>query len=398
MGETIQHSKRKHALLSASGADRWLNCTPSARLEEKFQESSSVYADEGTLAHEFANAVLLWFNGEMSNKEAQKELRQLRKHKLYGGIEMENEVEKYVLFVKELFNVSKVENPGTKLLIEQRLDFSHIVENGFGTGDTCIVNDGILDVIDLKYGKGVRVDAEDNSQLKLYGVGALRLYDLIYDIHTVRMTIVQPRLDHVSTAEISVTDLIHWAENIVRPTAQLAYQGQGEKIVGDWCRWCRAKALCTAFADHNMQLAKHDFKDPDLLDDEDILAIFKQQPMLLDWVNAVAKHLLDEALKGKQWTGYKLVEGKSNRKWTNEDKVKEALKKAGFEENKYLVSKLDNLTNIEKLVGKANYQTVLAPVIIKPPGAPTLVPEADPRPAMNGLEQAAIDFAPEPED
>src|SRR5690606_27222207 len=197
MAKAVNHSARKHALLSASGASRWMNCTPSARLEEKFEDKRSVYADEGTLAHEFGDIEIRHNIGLISDKVYNTEIAKLRKHELYSP-EMETEVAKYVQIVLETYQAAKTKNPDAVILVEQRLDFSHLVEQGFGTGDIVIIADGVMEVIDLKYGKGIRVDADNNPQLKLYGSGALRAYELLYDIHTVRLTIVQPRLDHVS--------------------------------------------------------------------------------------------------------------------------------------------------------------------------------------------------------
>ena len=389
MTKAVNHSARKHALLSASGASRWLNCTPSARLEEKFEDKTSVFAEEGTLAHEFSDIELRYKLGLISKKVYSTEIAKLRKHELYS-VEMEPEVAKYVEIVMEAYNAAKQKNPDAVILVEQRLDFSHLVEQGFGTGDCVIIADGVLDVIDLKYGKGVKVDAEENPQLKLYGSGALREYELLYDIHTVRLTIVQPRLDHVSSWEISVDDLVAWGENVVKPKALKAYAGEGEQNPGEWCKFCKAKAVCRGLANENMKLAAFEFQDPHILSDKEILEIYGQLPIFQDWVNAVSSYMLDEAIKGKQWPGYKLVEGRSNRKWLDENKVIEILKK-DYREDEYMVSKLAGISTIEKLVGKANFGPKFNEFIVKPPGAPTLVPESDKRPAM-GTEQAKLDF------
>lgn len=389
MPKVVKHSARKHALLSASGASRWMNCTPSARLEEKFEEKRSVHADEGTLAHEFGDIEIRHKLGLISDKVYNAEIAKLRKHKLYST-EMEPEVAKYVEIVMEAYNVAKQKNPDAVMLVEQRLDFSHLVEQGFGTGDDIIIADGVLDVIDLKYGKGVKVDAYENPQLKLYGSGALREYELLYNIHTIRLTIVQPRLDHVSIWEVSVDDLIAWGENEVKPKALKAYNGEGEQTPGDWCKFCKAKAVCRGLANENMKLAAFEFQDPHILSDKEVIEIYGQLSIFQDWASSVSSYILDEAIKGKQWPGYKLVEGKSNRKWLDEDKVIEILQE-DYAENEYIVSKLAGITAIEKLVGKANFGPKLNEFIVKPPGAPTLVPESDKRPAI-GDEQAKLDF------
>ena len=388
---SVEHSTRAHALLSASGASRWMNCTPSARLEEKFDESStSTFAAEGTLAHEFGDVNLRFKNGEIDEKTLKAELKKLRKDKHYTS-EMEGEVDKYVTIVMEAFAVAKARTPDAKLLIEERVDFSHLVEKGFGTGDVCIVADGFLDVIDLKYGKGVKVDADKNPQLMLYGSGALRNFDMVYDIHTVNLVIVQPRLDHLSEWKISTEDLIEWGQKEVKPKAAKAYQGKGVQKAGDHCKWCKVKAMCATLAAVNVKLAQHDFKDPHLLTESQVLGVYKQIPMLVDWANAVGKHLLDEAVKGKKWQGLKLVEGRSNRKWTDEKKVQEALIENLFDEKEFTTTKLQGITAVEKLVGKSEFPTILSSLVIKPQGKPTLVPMTDKRPAM-GVEQAKEDF------
>ncbi len=396
--KVVDHESRKHALLSASGASRWLSCTPSARLEGKFAESTSAFAQEGTLAHEFADLNLRYIFADRATdyKLRDKELKTLRSSPLWTE-EMEPEVCKYTHYVVETFNVARAKTKGAKLLIEQRFDFSHIVEQGFGTGDACIVADGVLDIIDLKYGKGVRVDAESNAQLMLYGLGALRAFDMLYDIHTVRLTIMQPRLDHVSTWDISTAELEKWGQEIVKPLAAMAYKGEGEQVAGDWCKFCKVKPMCKALAAKNMELAKHDFQDPHLLNEEDLIGIFQQQPMLNDWVNSVASYLLSEAVKGKTWPGYKLVEGRSNRKITDTAKAIETLK-LNYAPDKFTSVALKGLGELEKLVGKGKLETLLGELIIRPSGAPTLVPVSDKRLEMGGIDQAKADFAPTEDD
>ena len=396
MGE-VNHSARKHALLSASGASRWLACTPSARLEEKFEESSpstsSVYADEGTLAHEFGDLNLRKAAGRISDSVFDKEIKELRKHPLYSS-EMEGEVDKYVTYVLEAFSEAKQKTPDTVLMIEERLDFSHLVEQGFGTGDAGIIADGVLEIVDLKYGKGIRVEAEENPQLMLYGSGALKSFELMYDIHTIKMTIVQPRLDHISSWEIPVKELISWGEKTVKPAAAKAYLGQGLQKAGDHCKWCKVKAMCATLAAKNIALARHEFKDPHLLTEKQLLEVYKQQPMLVDWVDSVSEYLLAEALKGKQWPGYKVVEGRSQRKWVDETQVATTLLDLEYTADKFMVSKLAGIPAIEKLVGKKEFPVLLGELVVTPPGKPALVPESDKRPAM-GIEQAKLDFKDE---
>lgn len=391
------HSIRKHALLSASGSHRWINCPPSARLEEKFEESnpskSSVYADEGTLAHEFGDINLKKKEGLIDDKTFVAELERLRKDKLYY-VGMEDEVDKYVTYVMEQLTEAKKVTPDAVLLIEEKFDFSHIVEQGFGTGDASIIADGTLEIIDLKFGKGVRVDAKENSQLKLYALGALRSFDMSYDINKVRVTIVQPRLDHIDSWEVSVDDLLTWSTRTVKPRAEEAYTGKGLQKAGEHCRWCKVKALCATLAAQNTRIAQHEFKDPHLLTEQQLLDVYKIIPMIQDWANAVGEYLLDQALKGKDWPGYKVVEGRSLRKWVDEEKVYDLLTEKEYAEDEFMVSKLAGIPAIEKLVGKKVFPSLLGDLVILPPGKPTLVPMSDKRPAM-GLDQARMDFSDE---
>lgn len=386
------HSSRSHARLSASGSKRWLACTPSVKLEEKFKDTGSVFTREGTLAHEFADYALRLLNDEITEGRYQEATAKLKKHELYTR-EMPFQVDKYVTYVTEQLAQAKQKTPDAKLMVEERLDFSHIVKNGFGTGDATIVADNEMEVIDLKYGKGVRVDAENNSQLMLYGLGALRANELIYDIETVKLTIVQPRLNSISSWIISTEDLERWAEEEVKPKAALAYEGKGEQVAGDHCRWCKAKAKCRAFANLNNELAKLDFKEPELLSDEELVQVFEALPRLTDWANAVAAHLHAEALSGKQIKGYKLVEGRSSRKWTDTELAADVLLAEGFKEEEIYNTKLKGIGDISGLMSKDDFDEKLGDFVIKPSGKPTLVPETDKRPAMGSKEQAAADFA-----
>lgn len=390
----MEHSKRKHALLSASGASRWINCIPSPRLEEQFEdEQTSIYAAEGTLAHEFAELELKRALGqilpilELNQTAYNQSLKTLRANSLYTS-DMESEVEKYTSYVLEQFNAA---SPGAVLLIEEEVDLTYFIEDGFGTNDAIIITDGTMEVIDLKYGKGIRVEAKDNSQLMLYGLGALRAYELMYDIHTVRMTIVQPRLDHIDSTEIKAEDLNLWGENTVKPKAKLAYNGEGLQKTGPWCQWCKAKAKCATLAADSLRMAKHEFKSPHLLTDNQLLDVYKKIPQLTDWASAVNKHILAEAVGGKKWRGYKLVEGKSNRKWLDEIKVKAQLIKLKFIPDQFMISKLAGIVAIEKLIGKSKFPEALGGLVVKPQGAPTMALESDKRPAM-GIEQAKEDF------
>lgn len=392
MAKAVDHSQRKHAVLSASGAKRWLNCTPSPRLEEKVQGSgSSIYADEGTLAHEFADLKLQLEARNITQKVWKRETDKLRKHELYSG-EMEEQVQKYVDYVIERWLLAKKDCEATILSIEDRVDFSEFVPEGFGTCDANIIGDHVLEVNDLKYGKGVKVEAEENDQLKLYAIGAIELHGASFEVSKIKLTIIQPRLDSISTWELTYDDLMSWAKDYVKPQAEKAFKGEGEQKAGDWCRWCRVKAQCPALAGEMLSLAKSEFKDPKLLSLEEVVEAYGQGELLSIWMNAVSEYLLKEALQGVPIPGYKLVEGRSNRAFTDESKIREALGLM-YDEKDFTTTKLNGIGAIEKLLGKKNFYPVLGDYVVKPPGKPTLVPESDKRPPMNSIEKAKEEFS-----
>jgi hypothetical protein len=388
----VQHQDRKHAVLSASGADRWINCTPSVRLEEQDlrseNETTSVYAREGTLAHEFADLYLTKFNGAISEKEYLKQVAVLKKNKLYKK-DMDGYVENYTHYVIEALNVSKKENGHSELFVEQKLDFSEFAPDGFGTGDASIVSDGFLEIIDLKYGRGLKVEAQNNSQLKLYALGALNAFSLLYDIHTVRLTIVQPRRDSISISELSVSDLLDWGNKVVKPAALKAFDGVGTVKAGTWCRWCAVKASCPALTSESLRLAKLDFSQPELLSDDEILEGYNQIAMVNIWLKAVQDHVFTKALQGKKWDGLKLVAGRSNRKWLDEDSVFDALLKEGFTPDQIGQYKMNGLGKIANLMSVDKFEKSIGHLVIKPEGKPTLVPNTDRR---TELFSAKADF------
>lgn len=387
----VNHSERAHALLSASGASRWLNCTPSPRLEEGFSNASSSFAEEGTLAHEFAELRLRGRVEEHDHEKYKEDFRALAKN-LHFSDDMISFVDNHVDYVLEQFTEAKRKTPDAILLIEQKVDITHLIEEGFGTCDVIIIADGVLEVIDLKYGLGVRVSAEDNSQLKLYGAGALEAYDLLYGIHTVRLTITQPRMDSISSWEISADDLRQWGEEVVKPTAQLAYAGEGEQATGEWCKFCKASPRCKAQADKALALAKLDFADPMLLTDTQLVDIYGQSPQISKWLTTVTDYLYKEALAGKKWEGYKLVDGQNRRGWTDETYAMQRLSDHAFAKEEYTTTKLKGIGDIEKLVGKKTFPTLLGDVVAFKKTSPSLVTESDKRPAL-GIDQAKADFA-----
>ncbi len=362
----------KHSILSPSGAHRWMNCTPSARLEQEFEGTESEAAKEGTAAHALCEHKL---------KKAL-HMRSKRPVSDYNSDEMEECSDAYVDFVMEQYELAKQTCKDPVVLIEQKLDFSCYVLDGFGTGDCIIISDGKLHIIDLKYGMGILVEAEENPQMKLYALGALEIYDALYDIKEVSMTIFQPRRENVSTWTISVDELKNWAEKELKPKAQMAYRGEGEYLPGEWCTFCRAAVRCRARAEEKLKLAQSEFKLPPLLTDAEIEEILLILPDLTKWANEITAYATDAAVNhGKEWSGFKVVEGRSIRKYRDEDKVAEAAKEAGYTDiyRKSLIP----LIEMQKLMGKQKFEEVLGGLVFKPPGKPTLVPVADKRPAIN---------------
>lgn len=361
-----------HAVLSASGSHRWLNCTPSARLELEFENTGSEAAREGTAAHALCEHKL---------KRAL-HMRSRRPVSDYDSDEMEECTDAYVDFVMEQYEAAKQVCEDPVILIEQRLDFSCYVPDGFGTGDCLIISDDRLHIIDFKYGMGVLVEAEDNPQMKLYALGALAVYDALYDIREVSMTIFQPRRENVSTWTIPVEDLKAWAENELKPRAKMAYDGEGEYLPGEWCTFCRAAVRCRARAEEKLKLAQTEFRMPPLLTDAEIEDILAVLPDLTKWANEITAYALDTALNhGKEWNGFKVVQGRSVRKYRDEAAVAEAAKEAGYKD--IYRQSLIPLTEMQRLMGKDKFEEILGGLITKAPGRPTLVPKSDKRPAMN---------------
>jgi len=370
----------KHAILSASGAHRWMNCKPSARLELEFDDNSGEAAAEGTAAH------------ALSEHKLRKALKMRSKKPVspYDSDEMDNYTDGYVEFVLEVIEQAKKVCSDPLILIEQRLDFSKYVPEGFGTGDCVIIADGTLHIIDFKYGQGVLVSAEDNPQMKLYALGALDLFDGIYDIEMVSMTIYQPRRENVSTSTVSKENLYQWAEEVLKPKAELAFNGDGNYCPGEWCQFCRAAVKCRARAEAKMKLATFEFALPPLLSDEEIADILSSIGDLTNWANEIIAYATDAAVNhGKKWPGFKVVEGRSNRKYKDEEAVAEAAKNAGYRD--IYKQSLITITEMEKLMGKSKFNEILGELVMKPPGKPTLVPVSDKRPEMN-TSSAKNDF------
>lgn len=376
----------QHAILSASSSHRWLQCPPCVRLEEKFPQKTSEYAAEGTLAHELGEISLKFTLGEIPTRTFNIKLKKIRENKLFTA-DMPDYVETYVDTCLEKFSEAKAKTPDAIFKVEQRLDFSEWVPQGFGTGDFVTIADGTMEICDLKYGKGVPVSAKSNPQMRLYALGAIAEFSFLYDIKMVKMTIIQPRLDSISTDEVSVKDLLEWAEKVLKPTAQLAFKGEGEFKAGEHCGFCRAKSVCKCRADKNMELAKYEFRSTDTLSEKDIASILGQADELAKWVKDVQEYALDQALQGVNYEGWKVVEGRSNRKYTDTEKVAEVLIANQYAEGViYKPKELQGLTNMEKLVGKKKLNQLIGDLIEKPQGKPVLVPEADKRQTFNSAK------------
>jgi len=365
------HAERSHAKLSASSSARWLACPPSALLNAQAADTASDFAREGTCAHELAEYKVNKFLGH--------NVRDPTEDLDFFDAEMAECTDSYLQYITE--EIAKYHNPA--VMVEQRLDFSAYVPDGFGTGDCIIIADEVLTVIDFKYGKNVLVSAENNSQMMLYALGALDMFGILYDITEIKMVIFQPRMENVSEYTITVKDLLDWAENTLKPTAALAAEGKGEFQVGEHCRFCKVKATCRKRAEHNLILAQYDFAMPAELEDTEITAILEKADKLTSWVNDIKDYALSQALAGRHWTGWKLIEGKSNRKYTDENAVAEKVKSAGADPYEH---KVLGITAMTKLLGKTKFNELLSGLIYKPQGKPTLVPESDKRPEWNSAE------------
>lgn len=363
---------KAHATLSASSSERWLNCPPSARLCENYEDHGSDYAAEGTDAHALCEFRLKQALGI----PAEDPIENLS----WYDTEMEECAQGYAAYVVELLETAKQTCSDPVVMIEQRVDFSRWVQDGFGTADCIVIADGVMSICDYKHGKGVEVSAVGNPQMRLYALGALEIFDGIYDIDRVCMTIFQPRKGNVSTDVIDKEALLEWANGDLAEKAKLAYEGLGDFHCGEWCRFCKAKAECRERAAANLELARYEFEAPALLEDDEIADILGKVDALTSWANDVKEYALQQAISGKEWSGWKLVEGRSNRKYISEAVVAATVERAGFDPYE---KKILGVTAMQKLLGKSRFEELLAPYIEKPQGKPTLVPDSDKRPAMN---------------
>lgn len=390
---------RNHAILSASSSKQWLNCPPSARLRERFPEETSEAAAEGTLAHRFCELKLrrLFLEPGMAEKEFKSRLGKLKKEPHYSP-EMERFTDEYADYVQQ---IAYGYPAAPYVAVEKRVDYGHVAPEGFGTADCIILQGKDLHIVDFKYGKGVVVSAEGNSQLALYALGAIRAYRLIYPVERVCCHIVQPRVRNFSQWETSVENLEAWAEDVVKPSSQAAYAGAGEFFQGEWCDscFCCIAGTCRARAAENapvlqeqVDAATGTMKDGALLSNEEIGRLLPLLQMAEPWIKKVKKAAVAKLMSGEAIPGWKLVEGRSNRYLTDAKAAYAALVKAGYKKAMFYEQTPLPLTQAEKLITKEDYETILAPFVGKPKGAPALAPETDSRPPYQAQMTPEEDF------
>ena len=379
-----------HALLNASGASRWLNCPPSARLEEQFPDSTSEAAAEGTLAHALGELKLQKYFTPMAKSTFTKAHNKIKKDPLYTK-EMEDYTDEYLDYIKE----TALRYPSQPTItIEKKVDFSSYAPEGFGTADCILISGDTLHIIDLKYGKGVPVSAEKNPQMRLYALGALKEYDFIYAINKVEMVIFQPRLDNISVDAMEAETLLNWGNAFVKPLAQQAFKGEGEFTPGDHCRFCRAKAVCRARSVTNTALEDFKGKLPPVLSNEEVGDLLLKAQDLAKWAKDLEEHALKMCLAGETVPGWKAVEGRSNRCFTDTDAAFKELTTKGLAKAEVLyIRKPITLTETETLLGKKEFNAALSEFIVKPPGKPALAKATDKREPLTLKNDAKTDFA-----
>lgn len=358
----------EHAILSASSAHRWLTCPPLAQLERFFENKTTEVAHEGTIAHSLAEYKVRKLNGEKTRKPKSK----------FIDDDMEQHTDDYASYINEILQTIKMTTPDPIILIEQRLDFSNYVPDGFGTGDCLIIADKTLYIIDLKYGRGVLVDAEDNPQMMLYALGALNIFDALYDIEEVEMTIFQPRKYNISTSVKTVNELKEWADSELKEKAELAFKGEGVVKYGPWCQFSNCNAVLRARKDYHDKLTRFQLCSPHLLTDLELEEVLEHVDDLVKWATEVKEYATKVTIEtDKEWSKFKLVEGRSVRKFSDDKKVEEVCKANGYTD--IYRNSLITLTDMEKLMGKEEFNTLLGNLVYKPEGKPTLVPRSDKR-------------------
>lgn len=377
----------EHAKLSASGSDRWLSCTRSPAFEAQFPElPNTKFSEEGTFAHAVAEQALSVYLG-LEVKPLPPELLH------YDSPDLREHVNTYVSYAITLIEEAKALDSSCVVLLEQRVDFSRWVPEGFGTADLIVISSNVAYVVDLKFGKGLKVDAPRNTQLRLYALGALEMFQHLHGFdHTVTV-ISQPRLGHTSSAVYFNLDLLLWAEEVVAPTAKLAWAGEGAFVPGDHCRWCRGKAQCPARNESNLAIARHDFAEPASMSDSAIAEVLVKAQQLHAWVRDLEEFAYSQAMAGRTWPGFKLVEARSSRKFTDVTAAAQVLIDAGISNDDIFERNLRSLTGLETKLGRNKFAQLLGDLVAKTPGKPTLVPVDDKRPEFYPLAAAAADFS-----
>ena len=366
-----------HAYLSASSSDRWTHCPPSAKLNAEAQERASPYALEGTCAHSLCEYLVL----DALGRECQNPTENLDVY----NTEMQDAAESYRDFFLEQFEEAKKTCADPVVCVEQRVDFSKWVPQGFGTADGLIVTDGYLQVIDMKFGVGVLVDAKENTQLSCYALGGIDLYDGLYDIQKVRLTIFQPRREHYDTWDTTKAELLSWAENTLAPAAKLAMKGEGEFAAGDHCRFCKVKDTCRTRAEYYLGMVGKAFQEPETLTVYEIASLLPKLPGFISWADDLKEYALRQAIAGTKFPGFKVVEGRSNRRYSDEEQAIAAVSKAGYDPFEH---KILGITAMTKLLGKKRFEEILGKLVIKPQGKPVLAPDSDKRPEMHNIDEA----------
>ncbi|HYD90922.1 MAG TPA: DUF2800 domain-containing protein [Flavobacterium sp.] len=363
----------QHAILSPSKSSMWLNCTPSARLGEQF-ETGSEAADEGTLAHKLSEVLLLYDLGRITKTQRIKKVEAIQRNKHYTASMMEH-CSQFAAYVIEQYNEMEERHGNAMIFLEIELDLSSYIPEGFGTGDVIIVAGNILQIIDLKYGKGVFVEVKDNTQMMIYALGAMEYVQVLADdIKDIYMTIYQPRLDNIASSNITVKGLLTWAKETLMPKAKLAFAGKGKRVSGSHCTFCPVKATCKAHANYNLELTRETFDEPQELSDEDLVEIYLRAKQMRAWLTAVEEFMLDKAVRGKKWKGLKLVHGRSVRILTNPAAILKILKAKKLPSNLYLSEpQLLGITALETNIGASEFTKIAGKYIVKPKGKPSLV-------------------------
>lgn len=386
----LDHSARAHAKLSASGANQWLNCPPSIKASAGIVDTSSEFAKEGTFAHELSELYFSNLYENLSDADFKQQLEQSKANEYYSE-ELREYVEQYVDIVEEKVNEAKAQDEPI-LFFEHRLDLTRYVPESFGTGDVVVYYNGTVEIIDLKFGKGVEVSVLNNPQLRLYGLGAYELFKDFEDIHTIKMTIVQPRLNNISSESVDADDLVEWGMNTVNPQAIKAYNGVGEFHAGSHCRFCKIRHTCRARAEAN-DVNADDMKAPETLTDDELSELLHKLPDIKRWASEVEDYCKQQAYENnRNFNGWKVVEGRATRKYVDDEQVYERLKEH-YDPQEVTETKVLSISKLEKQLGKKKVSEMLSDLVTKPQGKPALVTEDDKRqPITNSAESDFTEF------